>query len=146
MSMVSKYMTEHHKLIDKLFDNYRTMRRGGDNKTLRSFNDISIQLLKHMDWEEEIFFPLFETRFNNGSAPTSMLRRQHIQIKEYLDKIKHELTEYRYNTEDLEHSFKNLLGVHNATEEYAVYSWIDDLMDDEEKQRLLLVFQNYAND
>ena len=146
MSMVSKYMIEHHKLLGKLFDNYKTMRRVGHNKTLQSFNDISTQLLRHIDWEEEFFFPLFETRFKYAASPTYMLKRQHSQIKEYLYKIKHELTEYPYNTEDLEQNLKNLLGVHNATEEYAVYSWIDDLMDNEEKQRLLLEIQCYAND
>lgn len=145
MSTVSKYMTEHHNLMNKLFDNYSTMRKEEHKKTLQCFNYMSTQLLRHIDWEEEILFPLFETRFNHASSTTYLLKKQHSQIKQNMDEIKHELTKYPYNTEELEEDLKSLLGVHNATEEYAVYSWIDYLMSDEEKQRLTLEIQSCIN-
>jgi hypothetical protein len=48
---------------------------------------------------------------------------------------------YNHSSGDIEQSLKNLLGLHNTTEEYAVYSWTDDFMDDEEKQRFLFAIQ-----
>ncbi len=138
MLKVSQYMSDHHKLMGRLFDNYRLLRKGKKNKTLQSFNDFSTQLLRHIECEEEIIFPLIETKFNPVSVPTYMLRKQHIQIKKYLGEILFKLTERINNSEELEQGMKKLLDCHNATEEYTIYSWIDYLLNEKEKQKILL--------
>ncbi len=131
-------MSEHHKLMVRLFDNYCLLRKGKENKTLQSFNDFSTQLLRHIECEEEIIFPLIETKFNPVSVPTYMLRKQHIKIKKYLGEIIFKLTERINNSEELEQSMKKLLDCHNATEEYTIYRWIDYLLNEKEKQKILL--------
>ena len=140
MLKVSQYMSEHHKLMVRLFDNYCLLRKGKENKTLQSFNDFSTQLLRHIECEEEIIFPLIDTKFNPVSVPTYMLRKQHIHIKKYLGEILYKLKKHLYNTDDLEQGLKKLLDCHNATEEYTIYSWIDYLINEKEKQRVLTTY------
>ena len=145
MLKVSQYMSEHHKLMVRLFDNYSLLRKGKENKTLQSFNDFSTQLLRHIECEEEIIFPLIETKFNPVSVPTYMLRKQHIKIKKYLGEILYNLKKHLYNTDDLEQGLKKLLDCHNATEEYTIYSWIDYLINEKEKQKVLMTKLSQVN-
>jgi len=95
-------------------------------------------LLRHIECEEELIFPLIDTKLNPVSVPTYMLRKQHIRIKKYLGEILFKLTEHINNSEELEQDLKKLLDCHNATEEYAIYSWIDCLINEKEKQKILM--------
>jgi len=138
MLKISRYMSDHHNLLNRLFDNYSLSGKGKENKTLQTFNDFSKQLLRHIECEEEIIFPLIDTKLNPVSVPTYMLKKQHIRIKKYLEEIHFELTKHINNSEELEQDLKKLLDCHNATEEYTIYSWIDNLLNDKEKQKVLM--------
>ena len=55
------------------------------------------ELERHIIWEEDILFPVFERKTGiKDGGPTSVMRIEHIQIKNHLQEIKENFMRRKY--------------------------------------------------
>jgi iron-sulfur cluster repair protein YtfE (RIC family) len=85
---ISIYYETDHDRLDDLFKNFQQLKRSDFSKAKQFFKEFKIGLQRHIIWEEEILFPLFEekTGLKNG-GPTEVMRLEHRQIKTHLETI-----------------------------------------------------------
>jgi iron-sulfur cluster repair protein YtfE (RIC family) len=100
-------------------------------------------LQRHIVWEEDLLFPLWEkeTGITEGGA-TSVMRAEHRQIGQQLEAIHQKVTEQSPDSDQEEQAFLNLLGSHNMKEERVLYPGIDRVTSQTERDT---VFQNMKN-
>src|SRR5574341_1194166 len=96
MNKVFDFMAQDHDRLDDIFKNFRTVKNEDLKKAKPLFHDFKIGLQKHIVWEEEILFPIFEKKTGMyETGPTAVMRMEHRQIKDFLEKIHTALWFYR---------------------------------------------------
>ena len=129
-------MADDHDRLDDLFSQYRTDRT--QPSAHEAFYHFKEGIEVHIDWEEDILFPLFEERtgmLNRG--PTFVMRKEHKQIKGILKKIDTQINAKQFDTQLLEEELLLVLTNHNDKEESILYPGIDAVVDEEETQKVL---------
>ncbi len=78
MKPISDFMKLHHKTLDAMLGEFRSSKKD-TSKRKRLFADFASLLEKHMMFEEDVLFPLFEKKTKTGSLnkSTSTLRKGH---------------------------------------------------------------------
>ena len=128
------YMGKDHDRLDNLFKQYQAS-KSNPEKAKIFFKEFKIGLQRHIVWEEQILFPLFEE--NTGmkeSGPTAVMRMEHLQIGETLEKIHEKVRNLDTSTENLENYLLSILRPHNDKEEGILYPWIDESINDEKRK------------
>ena len=91
-----------------------------------------------MAWEEEILFPLFESKTGmKDDGPTQMMRREHEQMRKLIKSLQEKMKKEEQGDEDQEAALIECLAQHNRKEESMLYPMIDQLMTAEERQAVL---------
>jgi iron-sulfur cluster repair protein YtfE (RIC family) len=97
------------------------------------------ELERHIIWEEDILFPIFESKTGiKDGGPTSVMKMEHIQIKNHLQEIKRKL--HAKNIQDPckeEVALFKVLESHNQKEENILYPEIDNLTSEHEKELMI---------
>jgi iron-sulfur cluster repair protein YtfE (RIC family) len=93
-------------------------------------------LRRHIIWEEELLFPLFERKTGMTSGPTQVMRMEHRQIGRDLDAIHHKVHTQDADTDTEEHSLLEVLSRHNLKEEKILYPAIDQAMNESDRASL----------
>ena len=94
-------------------------------------------LERHLEWEEELLFPLFEQRSGmTGVGPTAVMRAEHRCFKVLLDRIQDRLSAGS-SLDGLDKELFDALTVHNRKEETLLYPWLDGLLSEEEAGMLV---------
>src|SRR3989338_10185398 len=97
MNTVTDFMGKDHDRLDAIFQKFR------QEKKKDPFSKFKHGLQRHIVWEEEILFSIFEERTGmKDSGPTAVMRMEHRQIKDYLEKIHDCLLKGETNTNSLE--------------------------------------------
>lgn len=139
MQSISGFMEKDHDRLDDLFNKYKDLKNSDPNKSEEIFSEFKSGLEKHILWEEDILFPLFEKKTAMyGSGPTSVMRLEHKNIKSILDEISGKLTGGSTNTDDFENTLVAFLSHHNHKEENILYPMIDNSVNDEELSELFV--------
>ena len=134
MKTVYEFMGKDHDELDGKFKSFSQLKKNDKDKAKKMFHDFKIGLQKHIVWEEEILFPLFEDKtgmYNSG--PTGVMRIEHRKIKDFLEKIHGKIAKGDFNTDKLENELVEVLTEHNNKEENILYPEIDNLTSDKEK-------------
>ena len=133
-SIIAYYEADHDRL-DELFRNFQSSKRSDFPKAKNSFRQFKIGLQRHILWEEQILFPLFEEKTGmKGTGPTEVMRREHRQIKALLEAI-HQWAQAQDPESDAEEGeLLEILGAHNEKEEHILYPAVDRLLSDEERK------------
>ncbi len=137
MKRILEFMSKDHERLESIFKQFQSSKKDQDSAT-RFFHDFKAGLERHIVWEEEILFEYLETKQKslrtsmNISNPIALLRMQHTQIKDYLDKIHKSIENMNIATDDLEAWLTEILDDHNIQEEEIVYPWIDEELSEEE--------------
>lgn len=142
MRTVLNFMGEDHDRLDNLFKEFKNIKNVDENRARNLFHEFKIGLQKHIVWEEEILFPLFENK--NGmhdTGPTAVMRMEHKQIKDFLEKIHCNLGK-NTKTDDLEERLIEVLTEHNNKEENILYPWIDSSVSEQEKEEAFTKMKN----
>ncbi len=127
-------MGEDHDRLDNIFKEFKSAKNTDKNKAGNLFHQFKTGLQKHIVWEEEILFPLFENKTGmHNAGPTAVMREEHKKIKDFLEKICVGLRGTML-TEDFEEELIEILTEHNNKEENILYPWIDNSVSDEEKE------------
>lgn len=134
MNNVLDFMGQDHDRLDKIFADFRT--NNADLQKARGlFHDFKIGLQRHIVWGEEILFPLFEDKMNmHDSGPTAVMRMEHRQIKEFLEKVHDKIVKGEVNgIKELGNELLDVLKAHNDKEESILYPWIDEALNEQER-------------
>ncbi len=127
METITKYMEDDHDRLDQIFKEFKDAKTRDKERARQLFHNFRIGLRRHIAWEEDILFPIFEERTGmRDSGPTAVMRIEHQQIKEFLDKIHASISQGNFQTETFEEGLIEVLSAHNDKEESILYPAIDE--------------------
>ncbi|MEO5955167.1 MAG: hemerythrin domain-containing protein [Nitrospiraceae bacterium] len=140
---ISTMFDEDHDRLDELFKSFHALKRTDFSKATRAFEDFKIGLQRHMVWEEDVLFPLWEKKTGmTEGGPTFVMRQEHREIGESLDAIERKMQAQNPESDHEEEAFVDLLERHNMTEEQALYPAIDRATSADERE---VMFQDMNN-
>lgn len=135
---VTDFFQGDHRRLDDIFARYQEARSGGDGDPLVHCEEFITGLRRHIAWEEDHLFPLFEQRSGmDRVGPTEVMRREHRHIEQMLENLRHGVGEGQLD--DLpaaEEELTDLLAQHNVKEEQVLYPSLDSLLSDEDRTEL----------
>jgi len=132
---ISKYFEQDHDRIDELFRQFQQFKKSDFPRAKESFVSFKFGLQRHIVWEEEILFPLFERKTGmTQGGPTSVMREEHRLIKHYLEAIHEKVKALDPQSDQEEQRLLHALTVHNQKEELILYPAIDRTITQEEAQ------------
>lgn len=123
---ITGYYGEDHDRLDGLFETFRDLKRTDFDKAKEALREFKFGLQRHIVWEEEILFPLFEekTGIPNG-GPTVVMRQEHREISAILEAIHEKVKQQDLDSNIDEQRLLTILGNHNIVEESILYPTID---------------------
>jgi hemerythrin-like domain-containing protein len=125
VTLASFYAVDHGE-IDGLLDEFRAAKAGGQPAALDMYREFKARLERHIGWEEDILFPLFERLSGlRDNGPTVVMRAEHRTIKALLDSIDRSLQAGDTNIDTDESALLEALAAHNLKEENILYPLID---------------------
>jgi iron-sulfur cluster repair protein YtfE (RIC family) len=144
MKTILSFMGEDHDRLDNIFKEFQN-ENIDKNKAKSLFHEFKTGLQKHIVWEEEILFPLFENKTRmHGIGPTAVMRTEHKKIKDLLEKIHVNIVNGDVHTSDLENQLIEVLTEHNNKEENILYPWIDNSVSEKEKEEAFAKMKNLS--
>ncbi|RMH05572.1 MAG: hemerythrin domain-containing protein [Nitrospirae bacterium] len=141
---IAEFMEQDHDRLDEIFKRFQETKRQDPAKGKTLFKDFLTGLHRHIVWEEEILFPIFEQQAEmmQGQGPTRVMRMEHRQIKQFLDQIHEKVAAGDPNSDEAERGLLEVLGAHNVKEERILYPWIDSMVSGEERAALITRMQH----
>jgi iron-sulfur cluster repair protein YtfE (RIC family) len=135
VTSIRTLFAEDHDRLDGLFAHYQERKRADYAEARPFFRAFKIGLQRHIVWEEQILFPLFEEKTGlHDTGPTEVMRREHRLIGERLEALHDRVRRQDPESDAEEQALREALGVHNEKEERALYPVLDRLLTDEEKR------------
>lgn len=130
MTSVTQYFEADHDRLDALFTDFQNLKRRDAAAAKEKFKAFLTGLTRHIVWEEDILFPLFEERTGmRNSGPTEVMRQEHRLIKGHLDAIHEKVRVADPESDDEEAALLDVLKAHNMKEEHILYPAIDQGLD-----------------
>ncbi len=132
--LIAQYMTEEHRKCDQFYaDAEQAVLKGDWDKARELFKKFKEKTLLHFKKEEEVLFPEFEQKTGIVMGPTQVMRHEHNQARDLLEKLEKALGE-RNREEFLStgESLMILLQQHNMKEEQILYPMSDQNLPSEE--------------
>lgn len=145
MKSISEFMEQDHNRLDDLFNNFKELKIPDENKAKEIFAEFKSDLEKHINWEEEFLFPLFERKtgmFNSG--PTAVMKIEHKNIKALLRQISERLISGSMQTDELDKTLVTFLSNHNQKEENILYPMIDKSFNETEVKEFYENIKNFS--
>jgi iron-sulfur cluster repair protein YtfE (RIC family) len=139
MTTILEFMSVDHDRLDNKIRMYSKEKLVDIERAQIIFLSFKNELERHIIWEEDILFPVFERKTGiKDVGPTSVMRMEHAQIKDHLQEIKRKLhTKKIQNLCKEEVALFKLLESHNQKEENILYPGIDNLTSEQEKQQMI---------
>ena len=140
---ISTFYELDHNRLDELFKTIQKFKRSDFAKAKEAFREFKFGLQRHIVWEEDLLFPLWEEKTGRSdSGPTFVMRAEHRQIGQLLEAIHGKVADQNPECDQEEQALLNLLGSHNMKEERVLYPAIDQVTNEEERET---VFRNMDN-
>ncbi len=134
---IYQHYTGDHQHLDELFHKFQDLKATDCRRAEKTFHEFKAGLEKHIVWEEEILFPAFEEKFGHlQDGPTSVMRLEHRQIRNYLDAIAQKLAEKNFETDEDEIGLETVLCPHNHKEESILYPMMDQVFSEPERAEM----------
>jgi regulator of cell morphogenesis and NO signaling len=134
---VTVFYEKDHDRLDELFKTFQTSKRVDFAKAKEAFKEFTVGLQRHIVWEEELLFPMWEEKTGMiEDGPTPVMRFEHSQIKQLLGAIHEKVEGQNLDTDQNEQALLNLLSSHNRKEERALYPAIDKVISAEEREKI----------
>jgi hemerythrin superfamily protein len=132
---ISAFYEQDHDRLDELFKTFQQWKRSDFAKAKEAFKAFKFGLQRHIVWEEDLLFPLWEAKTGmSDSGPTFVMRAEHRRIAQQLEAILRKVAEQNPDSDREEESLLGLLGSHNVKEEQVLYPAIDQVTTPEERQ------------
>jgi iron-sulfur cluster repair protein YtfE (RIC family) len=140
---ISVFYEQDHDRLDELFKAFQKMKRSDFPKAKEAFKAFKFGLQRHIVWEEDVLFPLWEEKTGmSEGGPTFVMRAEHRQIGQQLEAVHDKVGDQNPDSDQEEQALLDLLGTHNIKEERVLYPAIDQLTSPEERET---VFRNMKN-
>jgi len=140
---ISVFYEQDHDRLDELFKTFQKMKGSDFAKAKEAFKAFKFGLQRHIVWEEDVIFPLWEEKTGmSEGGPTFVMRAEHRQIGQQLEAIHDKVAEQNPGSDQEEQALLDLLGTHNMKEERELYPAIDQVTSAEERET---VFRNMKN-
>ena len=140
---IREFFEQDHDRLDELFKTFQQSKRSDFVKAEESFKGFKLGLQRHIAWEEDLLFTLWEKKTGmSDSGPTPAMRNEHRQIGQQLEAIYRKVTDQNPESDEEERALLDLLGSHNRKEERALYPAIDQITSAEEREIVLRNMQN----
>ncbi|MDH4082260.1 MAG: hemerythrin domain-containing protein [Nitrospira sp.] len=134
---ITQFYEKDHDQLDEWFKTFQTSKRSDFAKAKEAFKKFKVGLQRHILWEEELLFPMWEEKTGMvEDGPTPMMRHEHSQIKQLLDAIHQKVEGQNLDTDQDEQALLQLLGSHNRKEERALYPAIDNVISADERVKV----------
>jgi iron-sulfur cluster repair protein YtfE (RIC family) len=144
---ISKFFEQDHDRLDELFKTFQRLKRLDFVKAKEAFKDFKFGLQRHIVWEEDLLFPLWEEKTGMAEGgPTFVMRNEHRQIGEQLEAIHQKVAEQNPDSDQEEQALLALLGSHNMKEERVLYPSIDQVTSEDERETVFLNMKNIPED
>jgi regulator of cell morphogenesis and NO signaling len=138
-----QYFESDHDRLDQLLNQYDQLKRSDFATAKPFFREFKFGLLRHIIWEEEILFPIFELKSGStGNGPTFVMRREHRLIEQLLENVHQKVKHTNPESDEEEQLLINTLLQHNQKEEKILYPAIDDLVTPKERQGIFSKMEN----
>ena len=139
---ISGFFQHDHERLDALLQSFQTLKRQNVSKANEAFTQFKTGLERHIQWEENLLFPLWEEKTGmSDGGPTFVMRHEHRRIEEQLQAIDRNVTEAQTEDAQAEQALLALLAAHNLKEERVLYSAIDQVPTAEECRNILKKIQ-----
>jgi iron-sulfur cluster repair protein YtfE (RIC family) len=139
---ITEYFGEDHDRLDDLFKSFQQAKRTDFPKAKGYFSAFKQGLQRHIVWEEEILFPMFERKSGlREIGPTAVMRAEHREIKAHLEAIHDRVNRADPESDAEEEQLVSILTRHNDKEEHILYPGIDRLTSREEKDEIFRQMQ-----
>ena len=140
---VTEYFEADHDRLDELFKNFQRFKKVDYPRAKEFFVAFKFGLQRHIVWEEDILFPLFEQKTGmTFGGPTHVMRTEHRQIAEHLEAIHQKVKSANPDSDEEEQKLLSVLALHNQKEEDILYPAIDQAISEEEQE---MVFDSMKN-
>jgi len=138
MKEITEFMGNDHARLDAIFKEFQALKNQELKRAKDVFSEFKSGLERHIVMEESILFPIFELRTGmHSSGPTFVMRMEHREIKDHLQRIQTSISADDIKTDELEEGLVQILTAHDDKEENILYPWIDISVGEEEKRLLL---------
>lgn len=133
---VTEFLQTDHKRLDKIFNGFlKAVKEKSWDDASKGFREFRIGLKRHIRAEEDILFPAFEEKTGmSEGGPTAVMRMEHQDIQELLDKIL-SATDAKDDaqTTGAANRIVNILTDHNMKEEHILYPESDEFLSEMER-------------
>lgn len=141
---VTTYLSwDHDRLESILAEVCLKVDAGAMEQARRVYQDFQQGLTRHIRIEEELLFPVFETRTGMaGSGPTAVMRLEHREIERAMNIMRDGLA--AGDAQSFREGYRFLQQVlpdHNSKEEHILYPTTDRLLSEKERALLTARFQ-----
>lgn len=134
---VSGFYGQDHDELDNFLKQFQSLKRSDYAQAKPFFRNFKFGLQRHILWEEEILFPVFESRTGMmDSGPTAVMRQEHVLIKEALEELHQKVQKNDPDSDTEEKTLTSILSSHNYKEEHILYPAIDKITTAEERKVL----------
>lgn len=142
---ISSMFDEDHERLDVLFKSFQTLKRTDVLKAKSAFLEFQAGLQRHVAWEEEVMFPLWEKKSGmTGGGPTIVMRNEHREIGDCLESLARKIQAQNPETDREEETLLDLLDRHNMSEEEVLYPEMDHLISAEERETAFRAMEKIA--
>jgi regulator of cell morphogenesis and NO signaling len=110
------------------------------------FTEFAHGLRRHIDFEEQLLFPEFETRcrLHGGDGPTAVMRAEHRAIVALLVIMEREIDDPETAIELSRVELRQIQRDHDLKEEQILYPALDRMLDADESDRMVARLQAWA--
>jgi regulator of cell morphogenesis and NO signaling len=131
---IRTFYEQDHDRLDELFKTFQKLKRSDFTKAKEAFKDFKFGLQRHIVWEEDLLFPLWEEKTGMSEAgPTFVMRAEHRQIGQQLEAIHDKVAEQNPDSDPEEEALLAILSSHNMKEERVLYPAIDQATTQDER-------------
>lgn len=131
---ITPFYKHDHEQLDGHFKKFQDLKAQDPVQAKECFKKFMSGLQRHIVWEEDILFPLFEEKTGmRNSGPTEVMRHEHRQIKQLLEEI-HQKIQSGDATDTEEQLLWSVLKQHNMKEENILYPAIDRATSETERR------------
>lgn len=144
---VMEFMGQDHDRLDEIFKEFQHVKTSDTARAKTLFVEFLTGLQRHIVWEEELLFPLFENATGmRDQGPTAVMRMEHRQIKDFLKSIHDKIVAGDTATDEFERGLLQVLTAHNQKEENILYPWIDNSVGEADREAVFTQMKSLPPD
>jgi len=126
MNTVLRLLRNEHERLDQLFFRFQELMEEDRKEARLAFREFDLGLRRHIRFEEEALFPLYEKHAGfKGIGPTDVMRLEHQIIQQLLSQLGGKLNTIASEPDAEQIVLIQLLRGHTDREETGIYSSLD---------------------